>query len=89
MTRKHPRNWTDEEVEILRFQWHSGHPVKTWAHLLPNRTERAIRLRGREMGLPLRGNGRTPGNSVTWHAIERVLSDGIARDAAEIGRSPV
>lgn len=76
MKRKHARAWTDEELEILRFQWESGQPIKHWAHLLPNRSEKAIQYRGNAMKLPARGNGRTPGNSVTWALIQQVLANG-------------
>lgn len=82
----HPRFWTADEDEVLRFQWQSGQPVKTWMHLLPGRSSKAIQQRGNALGLPARGNGRTPGNSPTWVLIQQILADGSMFSPLELAK---
>lgn len=54
------KKWTEREESILRSFWKTGEPCTGALSLLPGRTEAAIRMQARRLGVAMRKPGPKP-----------------------------
>ncbi len=67
------RHWTDQELEVLVMYWErKGSAWEGWGHLLPGRTETAIRAKAKQLALGSRGKG---GLAWTGEEIQRLRAN--------------
>lgn len=70
------RNWTYAEDELLREVWGKKGSLKVHAKLFKDRTNNALNLRGRDLGLPPRMNLATERYSVVRERVAEAFESG-------------